>query len=288
MNFSKWFACVAVALSFVGTAHAVTIVEDFSTDPSSRGWVGVGNTTSPNNYGWSSATNFAGGATGEAGGSFQARVGGGGIKGYWDSTLGGTLPQSQPLMATGIFTVDSVAGFDGGFDFGFLNVTSPTAVALSGAHTGGYTPMVGFRFNDNLPGATTYRLNAHMAFGTTVNTQRVQGNLLQLDVGTDYKFTLTYDPNGGGAGLGVTTVAINKLSDNSLVGTSFTPAISSTGTPISLDAFGFSGLTFPTNSTTANIFVDDLEYTAAPEPGTLALLVIGLCLCGRPFGARRP
>jgi hypothetical protein len=285
MSCTKTLASLGAVLLFAGSVKAATIVEDFSTDPSSRGWVGVSNTTAPNNYGWSSATNFAGGGTGEAGGSFQARVGGGGIKGYWDSTLGGTLTQSQPLTATGIFTVNSVAGFDGGFDFGFLNVTSPTAVALSGQHTGGYTPMVGFRINDGAVGQ--FRLDAQMAFGTANNTQRVAGNLLPLNIGTDYRFTISYDPNGGGAGTGVTSVAINLLSDNSFVGTSTTAGISSTGTPISLDAFGFSGLTFAANSTTADIFVDDLEYTAGvPEPSSLVLLGMALCFGGRAFRSR--
>ena len=43
--------------------------EDFSTDP---GWDDFGNRTPPQNFGYS-ATNYTGGAVGEAGGYFTAR-----------------------------------------------------------------------------------------------------------------------------------------------------------------------------------------------------------------------
>ncbi|MEX0643622.1 MAG: hypothetical protein WD468_13040 [Pirellulales bacterium] len=106
------------------------------------GWMGSGNTSGPNSYGFSDSNN-AGGAPGEAGGTIAVRTTD--FTHYADVTLVGAHSQQTPLFASGKFTVQNFA-FDGGFELAFFNAGSTTKA--TGGGIGGVDEAIAVRVLD--------------------------------------------------------------------------------------------------------------------------------------------
>src|SRR5687768_16348068 len=85
-----------------GHVLAVTVTENFNDDPY---WAGFNNHVLSDSYGFSPATNFAGGAPGEAGGLFGRHDA---FDSYYaDIDLGGTLSVRDPIQSSGRISIDS-------------------------------------------------------------------------------------------------------------------------------------------------------------------------------------
>src|SRR5687767_7096955 len=102
-------------------AFGQTVTQTFDSAPAD--WVGSGNTSSGNNFGFL-PTDETGGASGpgEAGGTFVRTVG---LHYYADTTLGGTLSLNNPLTLSGEFDITAARGPDHAFGVGFFNTTTP-------------------------------------------------------------------------------------------------------------------------------------------------------------------
>lgn len=236
--------------------HAVLVTENFDTDP---GWTGLGNdSVGANMFGFSN-TNNAGGSSGEAGGPLSSRTED--VTYYADTDIG-DLDDHQTLSAFGRLTaVGDLSPFNGGIEFGWFDATEPLDVEFGGVAVGGIFDAMGMRIIDNFPLVTTYRVQARMG--------DEGGILVTLQADTDYLFGMNFDPNGGGPGGGRLVVEIRKALDGSLVGAT-TASRSTLGTPLKLNAFGFTTLDFDANFNAASFFVDSLQYTAegaATTPG---------------------
>jgi hypothetical protein len=257
--------------ALAGFAEAAMVTEDFSVDP---GWTGSNNTGfGNNNYGFSNSNN-AGGVAGEAGGAIASRTQE--ITYYADTNIG-VLNQQESLTATGLLTAaGSLAGFDGGIEFGWFN-SSPPLVPSVGVAVGAIFDAVAMRIIDRT--ATSYRIQARVG--------DEGGFLVNLDTDIDYLFNMNYDPNGGGLGMGRLTLEFRRASDNVLVGTTIANR-SSLATPFNLNGFGFTTLDFDSDRLEGNFFVDDLTYSVAvPEPTGLFLAVIALVGSAAPCCRQR-
>jgi hypothetical protein len=246
---------VALALAVMPAAAGAAVqTEDFTSDP---GWTGVGNTTNGNTFGYKGTSN-AGGAAGEAGGDFVAHTAG--TDYYADTTLGGTLSQQNVLSASGRFTVAQTPNVnDGQFEIGWFD-TTPSSLFDNG-------PFEGIVMHIREQTTTTYRVNVR------VGDQRSNASDIPLNVNTDYRFELSYDPNALGAGLGQARIDIFDASNNFLVFND-TPSFSSTGTPWQMNAFGMLTADTTADTDSGEGYFDDLEYTiaAVPEPASLTLM----------------
>ena len=262
---NRWFigaAGVTCFLALAPMATATSTIENFDSDP---GWTGSNNTGfGNNNYGFSN-TNNAGGAAGEAGGAVSSRTT---QTTFYADTSIGTLSQQQSLSATGRLTnVGGTSGFDGGFEIGWFDSTSPV-IGGPGPAIGGIVDAVTMRLIDDLPNTSIYRVQARWG--------EHGSSFITLTANTDYLFTLTYDPNGGGANIGNLDLTINLASDNSFHD-SRNVSGASNGVPFAMDAFGFVTLDFGQSQPAANFFIDDLNYTTAiPEPSSSVLTCLAV------------
>lgn len=238
-----------LGLAMTGNVLATTI-EDFDTDP---GWQGAGNTNGYSDFGYSN-TSYAGGAAHEAGGAIVSRSNG--FDWYADTDLGATYTLDDALTASGKFTVNSVDGFDGGFEVGFFK-PSGTDVVFSG----GIAEAIMMRIIDS--SSTKVRTQLRMAASLTEN-------VLLLDVGSDYTFNLTWNPTAIDSLHGTASLTV-KTADGSEVGTL---SVNHDNDGWALSAFGLTTLNFSAyRNDGASFYMDNLSYTSAvPEPSGLALL----------------
>ncbi|MEX0643620.1 MAG: CotH kinase family protein [Pirellulales bacterium] len=199
------------------------------------------------------ASASAGGTSGEAGGSVPGRTAE--VAYYADTTLGGSLTQQHALSASGRFSVESITALDGGFEIGWFD----------SAITQGTPSFLGIRLVDGT--GTSLRWGARRDVGGFAELILPTD---QLAVGQDYRFTITYDPIGGGANVGSLLVEFRRASDNVSLGVR-SVSVPSGGAPIALGAFGIKTLDFNANiGGSANVFIDDLVYTTlvTTMPGT--------------------
>jgi hypothetical protein len=223
--------------------------EDLSRDP---GWIGSGNRATfeerepvgAHNFGFSAATNFAGGAPGEVGGSFWRT---GKTLGYYADRVG-PLGLDDRLEAGGKVVL-KVGAPDSDMSFGWFNSAArerPPADARDfvGIHVGGPT-RVGHYFQ---PVYTT----AQGARGRTPTAP-------VLVPGRVYEWTLSYDPSASG-GKGALRVTLGKES------VTLTLREGHRAQGSRFDRFGF--FTAYQGGQLVRIFFDDLRYTAArlPDP----------------------
>jgi hypothetical protein len=229
----------------VGRLWGAIQVENFDVDP---GWSGNSNTGyGNNNFGYSN-TSFAGGAPGEAGGAVSTRTDK--ITWYADTDLGGSLSLQESLMASGRFTVQSIApGVTGALDIGFFASTSAT----KSAHGGIEEALVFSILEHSL---STYRVRVRLGNKTTGSS-----NTYVLNAGTDYLFNLLYGPNAGGIGLGRLDVEFRRAADNAHLVT--LSEVNASTLNYNLNSFGITTNDFDRIEPPVNVFIDDLTYTTA-------------------------
>lgn len=249
-------ASALLALTASPAAFGVILTNDFSTDP---GWTGVNNTSGGNNYGYSSGTSQAGGSAGEVGGTFARR----GTEDYYaDTFLAG-----NGFAAGGNSTLRMAHQASGRFDA--LNVATMNNVVEIG-HRSASTTDESFLGLVVLESSST-----HVRVGAAVvlsSGTPLFSPFQTVPINGDYAFSYSYNPSGGAFGDG----QLSLLVTNASVAHSFSVDLtSSQRDSVVLDAFGIGGLRVNNTSNQGDVFMDDVIYTAIPEPSGLALLALG-------------
>jgi len=246
-----------------GAWAAFTLGENFDTDPVSRGWTGVSNTTGSNNFGFV-PSNGAGNnvgvdlASGEAGGLMVRNT----FESSYGRSVNGSLPLSSAFSASGSFDVTSETNNGLGYNvaIGFYS-SSASDVSFAG-------------FVVAEPGGSVgERLFSWVRFSDGV--QRISSF---LDMGpidlADETFSFAYDPSASG-GLGALTVNFTGVTADGISGGSRTSTFiaGDKSKGIVLDSFGFLNMPiFASPGNSVNLFMDDVSFTALPEPGAISSL----------------
>jgi len=237
--------------------QALTITNHFNTDP---GWTGQFNTSFNNNYGYSAGTANAGGAVGEVGGSFTrlnaedfyADFGLGGLSGGYFA-LGHTLEGSGKFDVTSASaaTMNNVVGI--GHRTEALSDRSFAGMAI-------FEPNIGGNFFR--VGAAVIRTDGTLYLSSLIN----------LPNNGDYWFGYTYNPTGGVNAQGQLALTVTNATSSNSFSIDLTAADRAAGAKF--DSWGIGGLPAPNSDTTriGEVWMDDVIYTAVPEPTTLALL----------------
>jgi uncharacterized repeat protein (TIGR02543 family) len=231
-----------LALALAGGLQASAVTETFDTAESTiaNGWVGVGNTTNLNNYGWSSTNDAEGAAAGEAGGIFARSSG---IRYYADTNGGALSRTTTPLVMSGKFYLLN-SNFDGAFRIGFFNNSNVDnnfiGIEIAEPSGGVGNPFRGY---------------------VATNLVRHTG-IISLVQDVPYTFSLTWTPavEADGSGTLAGTVAGTDIGSIAVA--------AGTGT---FNAFGISsGGQSNVNEVTAGCYFDDLTYTkTAPATFTI-------------------
>jgi hypothetical protein len=262
------FAMFALVMGMSATAFGtVTVTETFDTDPSSRGWSGVGNETAPNNYGYSPTDNTGSSVNPTIGTATGAGEIGGSINRGPNSTYGVDLGGPVDFATTdmdvqGVLRLDS-RGSSTTLSLGWGQGIS-TVIGDGTDNSGAF---LGMRWDDGYNGA-----GAMQARGNNFGIEGADGPSLPDPNAADGPQTIPFDMNW---------VASTRTLTMDLNGSKGTMVINEgdMGDLPALDhwqMFGRSGAT-PDNANV--LWLDDLRYTAvstpAPEPASLGLLAIG-------------
>jgi hypothetical protein len=224
---------------------APTKFQDFTFDPN---WTGVGNTT-VNNYGYSAATNHAGGATGEAGGTFVRRA----TEDYYADVAsftggGGAFGLNTGLVGSGRFDAFDTSAMDGNVLIGHRSASTSNRSFLG----------LGVIESNTLP-VTNIRLGAFLILndGTSV-AGTAFGNIPN---NTDRTFSYVYDPTGGVNSQGRLTLTVSTVGSPFII--DLTAAHRTIGA--TFDAWGIGGSIVSNTAANGKVFIDDVTYTV-PEP----------------------
>lgn len=224
---------------------------DSEADAVAAGWTGLLNrdVDQTSDYGFSDSNN-TGGSSGEAGGVIP--FGTDELTYYADTSIGTLNTASDVLSASGRLTVTETAiGVNGGIEIGFFS-TSDTETQNSGVKS-----FVGVRLYEPHPfPEVRWRTRAVSQFGSGP-LEGPEG----LAPGTEYLFSIEYDPNAIMPGFGLVTTEFRFASDDSVLATSNSVVDSTSG--VDLDAFGMMTLDFDRIRIGATIFLDELTYTSA-------------------------
>jgi hypothetical protein len=322
---------MALCFSRVPSTHAAIIKSETFDDYASslaNGWRNFnsdadditrnvnGNTLGNNNYGFKPTNHLTGATDGEGGGAIMERIRVRRPSGnpapiypfYADENLGpGNTFQvpydlSTPKSASGLFTVDSITSFDGGYHLGFFNFDDRIAAVPPGGSSsstsGNDFIAQGMSMFVTDLSATQYRV-------FSIFRNDFSADSVTLDVGVDYRFVLQYEPVGT---TGTLSISVYSADGSTQIGSTISVAEDLTASNFTGWAITGFGITqFCTNTGSSNalgtgtnafqpagtqFFMDNLQYSpdsfgAIPEPGGLVLFGIGVCLGGRVRGARR-
>jgi hypothetical protein len=230
----------------VSSLDAIQVTETFDDDPVARGWAGVSNRTSPQDYGFStgdvtgSVINPPGGTAtggGEIGGSVQRAFS---PPNFYGVHLGGSLdPVTDPFFVSGVLNVHRDGG--SGVFFGYSNG------AASYGTNGDAVNFLGVQFDD---GVFPIPISFTPGQGRERNTSW-SGNLVD-DV--TVPFSMDYDPTANG-GSGALVVEVD--------GESHTLNTDSS----SLAPYSHFGMfAVSANGAASTFLVDDLTYTTVGSP----------------------
>lgn len=207
------------------------------------GWIGAGNTTSGNNYGWSYNTNFAGGAVGEIGGTIARNDN---ESYYADVNLSRTFSLNDTLTASGKLTLFGQNNTDGEWLLGHISSAVDTDDSI-----------LGIEFMEN--SATSVRFKARV--GRPDSTLGASESAFVTLPNGVYNFTYTYNPNLGS--FGRLTARIFNGSYDQTVSVDLTSTVRNGGS--TFDAFGMGIKNRPGTGDDANrtikMFIDDASYT---------------------------
>ena len=253
----------AIALSGSATAFGATLTENFSTDPTARGWSGVNNTTPPNSYGYSAGTDntlssvappAGGGAAtgaGEAGGAINR-----GPNSFYGVNLGGPIDlEFNNVNVKGVVILTNRGSST------TLNMGWSQGIATVNGDGSDPTNFMGMAWDDGFNGSGGMRIRNTSSVASGSGPSFPDPNSVtpvpmpfQMDwnVGTR-TFTMTL-----GANSGQVTVPLGDLP----------------GMPI-VTHWGLWGRTGASPDNANTLFIDDVTYTAVPEPASLGLLSLG-------------
>jgi hypothetical protein len=256
------FAAICLCLLARPTAAPAQVVrtQSFDTNP---GWATVGSGVNGNSFGYL-VTGRAGGTAGEGGGQYTRSTT---TRYYGDTNLGGALTLNQPFSAGGKFNPTAFSAPDIG-----------TGLVLGHFAVGG-VGQVGIVFNND---ASNLYWRAYVRFndGTDVNTL---ANVIGANVARTWDYT--WNPAGGAQGGGLLTVDVSGPGGGTQT-IDLNPAQRALGSTV--DAFGLSSR--PAVSSNSGQFVDlaidDLSYTAVPEPSALVLVGVAALAGWRALRSR--
>jgi hypothetical protein len=225
------------------------------TSASAQGWTGYNNNVL-NVFGWSN-TSYAGGAPGEAGGTFQ-RVPVDAAGWYADTDLGGTLGLDDALSASGRLVVTNNISANGNWYLGHFNVNGFSGLS---------TNFVGLQFAES--SATAIRMFAYVRLQD--GTARVSSASTVTFNSIAY-FDYNYDPNGNG-GLGQLVVTLRDSGSNSLATQTLNLLAGDKDIGAQLGAWGASEAALTLGVNYIDMFWDNVTYTRAPQtaPSPVAL-----------------
>jgi hypothetical protein len=258
-------AALAVGLMVTGSAwgvHTFQKMEDFSVDP---GWEGVGNRpadgVNSQDYGFSNTNNAGGAAAGEAGGTIR-RTGGQPPDppiAYYADDLNGFVDFDHAFSASGTAQLQNqAAGF-----LGFFNSTDPCFTSLCGNGSfGGQSVLAGW-FLDFASVFMVYEGPGGGVWQSSASNSTTTG--------TDaFNWSIDYDPNAGNGELSGT------FGGFSIASVDIGAGIRASGA--TFDRFGIASATDTDFGNSGPFFIDDVEYTATPEPAVLGILACGTLL----------
>lgn len=255
-------------------ATITTASQDFNSDPAPDGWLGLGNTSGGNNYGWSSGTNNTNSdaVNGEAGGTF-ARQTANSNSYFADVSFSTSLTLNDAIRASGEFVFTSVDGgtvdpflLIGFFDRASADINSDANwLGMSLADSAG----------TNLRVQSIIRLsnNTSPAGDSNVSGGPFSSNVSRF-------FDINYDPTIGNGRLTMTIDDDDDLGNGFLGQNVRNLSLGQRNTGATFTAFGI------VNGEGGNqgpyqVFIDDVTYTkAVPEPGSAVLLGMGALVVG--------
>ena len=253
-----WIFALAILLD---PTQSVFAIQTFTADP---GWTALGNTSGGNNYGYSGTTNHAGGATGEAGGTFARST----LESYYaDTNLAQSFNLNQFIQASGKFDLPNTNTFSSEVFIGHISSSAGTANASD-------RYSLGFDIFDVSSAQFKWRVSLKTTGSDATDLNEGVGVFHFVAVNTDRTWSYLYDPNLGANGrLSVT------VSGSGTFFIDLTPTARASGA--TFDAFGIGiaqGLVGSDNAAQAGqVFIDDVTYSGmVPEPTSFSLIGIGL------------
>jgi hypothetical protein len=242
------------------------VTENFNADPAAWGPDGPGsaNTTAPQNFGWKSSNN-AGGAVGEAGGTFSRMT-----SARYDTSIDDADPTETGVdPSTDTLTMSGRVEVTGGTANPYLGWFSNTALGAAEP-----TNFIGFRLDTE---KLLLNVRANGASGAVPGQDTAVG--ANNSLANASTFSITYNPNGNG-GTGTLTGSINGGASTATI--NLTAGAKDLITD--LDRFGMFTRA-PGTAPEGSAFFDDLVYTSTiPEPAALSLFGIGALLRRRCRG----
>ncbi len=282
------FLSFVVALGVSASAFAATITEHFDTDPSSRGWGGVNSNASngatdpdgagpqiANDYGWK-ATDDTGTAVAPPGGTASGAGEIGGVftrapNMFYGVSLGGPVDFNTTNMnVKGVLrqmNAESSSTLNLGWSRGFATVNSPLGIGPTSALYVSWDD----GNNGAAPGMASRRSTVDPATGSTANPgTKAVPNLVEGDPAQPFEFDWNATTKTFSFTLGSTTNTLVLTSDQ----------VAAMGP---LDHWGVWGRTnndgvqggAGAHDEGNQLRLDDITYTAVPEPASLGLLSLG-------------
>jgi hypothetical protein len=243
---------------------------DNATSVFNAGWTGSGNSANGNSYGFSNTDNTAGASpAGEAGGLF-ARSTTANANYYGDTTL------------LSHFTLNDTF-IEASGELALVQRNDTQGVVVQVGHfvpTELFRLFMGFRIQDG-PGSVDFSLLPVM-IGTnfTGGVGAEVGPATTLSPGT-YTWSYVYNPHANGADGALTLFVTNSLSAQVVNSTAVVDALTKSLRPgWQVNAFGFNNGATGTDDAnqTDTIFIDNVIYSAIPEPSALAMIAVGVSL----------
>ena len=232
------------------------MTQNFDSNPGD--WVGTGNTTGSNSFGWSNTQYAEGAAQGEAGGFFSRQD-----NGSYSTDAGSIDLSNTAFSASGRATIHD--GVKGSVFLGFWD--SNTSQAFSGAssavnHIGAYLPYQTVVYAEaHAPGYADQQLVADPIGGS-------RPPYFFATWATSYSFTMNYDPTANG-GLGQFVLGIDG-GDNGTFEAVINFAAGEKDAFARLDRFGmYSTAVLGTLPNVGEFYFDDLTYTYVAPPAAV-------------------
>jgi len=269
---------IAMIAATSQAAHAglITKTENFDSAASAaaNGWTEVGSRANAQNYGFSNTTN-AGGSSGEAGGTIFRRE----VRSAYADVFGSYFTLDNSFTATGSITSRGGTGSAGVF-IGWFD-----SERLDTSGMGNAIGLLLTRHNEVIGGNPVGpRADIRFEFGDNTGVE-TGGSFGALAIDQTRFFEIGWNPTGGTEGFGQFTVSISDsngvLSTLSRDMTEAQRLIAGT----QFNAFGMFNRSMSNGSATGELYIDNLTYSAVPEPSSLALL--GLCLGGLALKRKR-
>jgi PEP-CTERM motif len=266
MRLHQIIGCALAATLSTSAYGLIVINESFDTDPAARGWGGVANAIAPNNYGFSntdntgSAVNPTGGTATGAGevGGFINR----GPNSFYGVDLGGPVDfKTNDMNIKGVLRLTargSSSTLSLGWSQGFATATGP-----GNGETGAFA---GMRWDDGFNGSGGLQVRGD-GFGIDGGT----GPSLPDPNTVDPTPTLPFEMNWDTDGVGSATLTMNL---NGVIGTATVSGGDFNDIPM-LTHWGMFGRTNASPDNGNTLWIDDLTFTAVPEPASMCLLALG-------------